>query len=634
MISQLTSDTQRLPVSVAFSGPDNTGKTKQIGILARRMGAAATSAGPLDHYDGRWAAIKADGMSRWWFETGPVQEVSDVLATSYLERSRRPFSAPVRFLDRGIPMLEASLAATVGVRENLAEPQAADRARSLLAPYEADLRTAEADERPRAPALRGRRRRHPPEPVPRGRCHRHLRGLPTSPPQADQPAGHGRPVRHGDAHRRPADHHRPGRGPPAPCPSAPRHPRPGDGRRARHRARRHVGERQEHGRRVLTDAPRPRPPQDRLPDAGRGHPGGHRGPVPAGPGRAGRADRGRPGPLLRGHHFLDSISIESLHDFDSTAELARMLGPQLTITYLDASAAVRAQRGTAGAQDVADRDGIKSARGADKIVSLAQEVIGNDGPRLELERRLDRMALARKWPEHRPSTMPVNALGLPVHLESYLSELLDRLTGPQPLIDLLAVTGSGARGKYQHGWSDLDVFVVASVDALEGMRRVLAELEAELGGVKLGLTVLTRAECQSGAVTSRLLHVLALIGSGGLAPLWCAAGLALPAPDTNTDIDVSLRDGIQAAIEIRRQLLKGSPDLRDLYKVTALLAKIQLRFGGVECPSDHNALRRVVEARHQDTGMVAAARTERAAADELAMVVLRSWLATLPGDMT
>lgn len=67
MISQLSSDTQSLPVSVAFSGPDNTGKTKQIGILARRMGSAATSAGPLDYYDRRWAAIKADGMARWWF---------------------------------------------------------------------------------------------------------------------------------------------------------------------------------------------------------------------------------------------------------------------------------------------------------------------------------------------------------------------------------------------------------------------------------------------------------------------------------------------------------------------------------------------------------------------------------------
>ncbi|WP_330479398.1 hypothetical protein OG301_35745 [Streptomyces platensis] len=78
------------------------------------------------------------------------------------------------------------------------------------------------------------------------------------------------------------------------------------------------------------------------------------------------------------HHFLDSVSIESLHDFDSTAELARILGSQLTIAYLDVSAAVRAQRGTAGARDVADRDVVKSAQGADKIASIAQEVIGND----------------------------------------------------------------------------------------------------------------------------------------------------------------------------------------------------------------------------------------------------------------
>ncbi|MDX3385460.1 hypothetical protein PV682_28945 [Streptomyces niveiscabiei] len=29
------------PVTIAFSGPDNVGKTKQIGILARRLDAAA-----------------------------------------------------------------------------------------------------------------------------------------------------------------------------------------------------------------------------------------------------------------------------------------------------------------------------------------------------------------------------------------------------------------------------------------------------------------------------------------------------------------------------------------------------------------------------------------------------------------
>ncbi|MFJ1711853.1 SDR family NAD(P)-dependent oxidoreductase [Streptomyces sp. NPDC088260] len=136
MSNPYTSDTYPLPVSVAFSGPDNTGKTKQIGILARRMGPAVNSAGPLDHYDPRWNAIKAGGLARWWFETGPVEEVADVLATSYLERSRHPFSSPVRLLDRGIPMLEASVAATVAVREDLDAAQATDRARLLLASYE------------------------------------------------------------------------------------------------------------------------------------------------------------------------------------------------------------------------------------------------------------------------------------------------------------------------------------------------------------------------------------------------------------------------------------------------------------------------------------------------------------------
>ncbi|MFF5049501.1 nucleotidyltransferase domain-containing protein [[Kitasatospora] papulosa] len=633
MISQLSSDTQHLPVSVAFSGPDNTGKTKQIGILARRMGSAATSAGPLDHYDRRWAAIKADGMARWWFEAGPVEEVVDVLAHSYLERSRYPYSAPVRFLDRGIPMLEVSVAATVAVRENLDAWRAADRARSLLVPYESDLRAAERDERALLllhceDAEEGTRRSLSHEATVTDIYAAYQRHLHT---QMNRLVADGRfamLIRIGD---RPTitiqDEVR--------RLLAPLH----SAIPSRAIAGVHVvalGGMSESGKSTAREYLRTHHGHARLKigylieDAAD---------------RAGIEDPYRVPPVVQAelivdgldryceaHHFLDCVSVESLHDFDSAVELARMLGPQLTITYLDTSAAVRTQRGTAGAQDVADRDRVKSARGAGKIASIAQEVISNDGPRLALERRLDHLVLARQWPEHQPSTMPVNALGLPVHLESYLSTLLDRLTGPQPLIDLLAVTGSGARGKYQHGWSDLDVFVVADAEYLDGMRRVLADLAAELGGVKLGLTVLTRAECRAGAVTSRLLHVLTLIGSGGLVPLWSAPGLSLPVPDAATDVDVSLRDGIQAAVEIRRQLLKGAPDLRDLYKVTALLAKIQLRFSGIECPSDNDALQALVEAEYPDTSMVAAARTERSAAEDLALVVLRSWLATLPGE--
>ena len=44
------------------------------------------------------------------------------------------------------------------------------------------------------------------------------------------------------------------------------------------------------------------------------------------------------------------------------------------------------------------------------------------------------------------------------------------------------------------------------------------------------------------------------------------------------------------AIEIRRQLLKPDLDLRSLYKVTALLAKVALRAEGDEYPGDTEAL--------------------------------------------
>lgn len=633
MSTPYNSDTYPLPVSVAFSGPDNTGKTKQIGILARRMGRAATSAGPLDHYDPRWAAIKAEGMARWWFETAPVEEVADVLASSYLERSRHPFSTPVRLLDRGIPMLEASVAATVAVREDLSAAQASDRALLLLASYETDLRTAEEGER----ALVLLHCDDPEEGTRRSLAHEVT--------VTEIYAAYQRHLQE-QINRLVAD--------------------------GRFRMSIHIGDRptvavQDEVRRLLVPL-HPDVPGGALAgvhvtalsgmsESGKSTAGeylrtqhGHARLkigylIEDAADRAGIQDPYRLGPVVRAelivdaldrfcqaHHFLDSVSIESLHDFDSTAELARMLGPQLTIAHLTASEDTRARRGTAGAQDVTDRDLVKSARGADKIVSIAHEVIDNEGPRLELERRLDRIALDRRWPEHRPSTMPVNALGLPVHLESYLAEFIDRTTGMRPLIDLLAVTGSGARGKYQHGWSDLDVLVVADASSLDEMRQILAELETELGGVKLGMTVLTRAECRAGAITSRLLHVLALIGSGALVPLWSAPGLALPVPDAATDVTVSLRDGIQAAIEIRRQLLKGTPDLRTLYKVTALLAKIQLRFSGIECPSDNDALAVLLDAGRQDTSVVTTARTERSAAEALARLVLQAWLDTLPGE--
>ena len=130
-----------LPVSVlAVSGPDNVGKSTQLRILARRTGPWATLAGSLDAYDARWRAIEVLGMAEWWFGQASVEEVADVLACSYLERARQAPETGLWLVDRGIPMLEASVAATAAVREELSSEAAADRARSVLAAYDPDIR--------------------------------------------------------------------------------------------------------------------------------------------------------------------------------------------------------------------------------------------------------------------------------------------------------------------------------------------------------------------------------------------------------------------------------------------------------------------------------------------------------------
>jgi hypothetical protein len=127
------------------SGPDNVGKSTQIRLLARQAG--VVSAGPLDGHDPRWADAHALGLADWWFRRAPLEQVVDVLACSYLARAA--VAAPVgsvRLVDRGLPMLEASVVATAAVREDLGYEAAVRRAADLLTGYRRDLARAEATE--------------------------------------------------------------------------------------------------------------------------------------------------------------------------------------------------------------------------------------------------------------------------------------------------------------------------------------------------------------------------------------------------------------------------------------------------------------------------------------------------------
>jgi len=624
-------------VAVAVSGPDNVGKSTQIRLLARVGGVAG--AGSLDAHDPRWADAHARGLADWWFRRAALEEVVDVLACSYLARSATVGCAgTVRLVDRGMPMLEASVVATAAARERLAYQAAVQRARELLAVYRDDLEGAEAGEW-------GVLLLHAAEPV----------------------AGTARALaREGEVTKTYATYQR--------VLNDHLHALADAGRFAQTIV---VADRPildvQHELRVLL--------RDRL---GLPIPGMalHRVRVVAlgGLSESGKSTAGaylatqhgyarlKIGYLLEvaaarcgiadvyvlddvaiaemlvlglemycgAHHFQRHVSIESLHRAGVTAELAKLFGPNLTVVYLDASAGVREARSLAGPADVGERDAVKRSRGAERIRELAGAVIDNNGPRLALYRALDKIAASKCWPPAMPQRITVADLGLPSRLAAYLDALLARVADPAaPLASLLAVTGSGARGKYQQGWSDLDVLAVAEQDRLSRLRAVLAELAGRLGGVKLGFTILSEAECAAGAVTPRLLHTLALIGTGRLPVLWCAATLTLPCPDQETDALASLGDGVAAAVEIRRQLLKPALDLRSLYKVTVLVAKVGLRAEGEEHPGDTEALHALLRRfpasfTGLDPGVIAAARHDEQAAIQLAHAVLAWWLATLP----
>jgi hypothetical protein len=565
-------------------------------------------------------------------------EVVDVLACSYLARSTAAGAGPIRLVEQGMPMLEASVVATAATREHLGYEAAVRRARSLLARHEDDLARAEdaewgvvllhapgpASGTTRAPA---RERDVSPDHVTYQRVlNDHLHALAAAGRFAQTIVVADRPAL--DVQDELRALLRGGLGLPVPAMALRRVQvlamgglsDSDTGTAGAYLAARHGYARLQIGYLVETAAARCGITDvDALDDVA----------------IAEMLARGLE-MYCAAHHFQRHVSIECVRRAGVTAELTRLLGDHLTVVYLDACASLRQAGNLPGAADVRWRDAVERSRGAERIADLANTVIGTNGEHLALYRALDQVASRERWPSARPKQTAVATLGLPSCLAAYVDALLARVADPAaPLVSLLAVTGSAARGKYQHGWSDLDVLAVAEQDCLCHLRTVLAELASQLGGVKLGFTVVSAAECAAGAVSPRLLHTLAAIGAGQLPVLWCASALTLPCPDQQTDALASLGDGVTAAIEIRRQLLKPVLDLRSLFKVTALAAKVGLRAGGDEHPGDSEALDALLARSPAfftglDGAVVAAARHDDQAATRLAHAVLAWWLAAAP----
>jgi hypothetical protein len=619
---------------LAISGPDNVGKSSQLRILARRLGPPACLAGPLSDFDPRWTAIQAAGMTAWWFGRASAGEFADVLACSYLERARHAAGPGLQLVDRGMPMLEATVAATIAVREVLPADRAAHRVHSLLAAYDADIRRAEARELavcllhdcdPERGATRSLARSPDPTPV-YAAYQRQLHA------QMERLCSEGRfaativvgelPVMTVQAQIRELAS---AAGLEVPSCRLPQMSvvafagmsESGKSTAAEYLRTRHGFARLKIGH--LLEAASANCGVTNPEDADA---------LTQAELMADTLDR-----YCLAHHFLDRVSIESLHRPAPVTELRKLLGPALTVVHLDTDLTVRLQRGTAGSDDVIARDVIKRTRGADAILSIADEVIVNNRDLLSLCRRLDRLVYARAWARREPVTAPLTLPGLPTAVRTSLMAVVGRLAADPPIADLIAVTGSAARRQQEGDGGDLDVLIVSPAASLPLVQEALHGLQASSGQVKVAVTLLTTAECDAAMVSPRVLRLLAQLGSGDVTCLWFRPGLTLPVPDRAAEAESSVRDAIAIAAEIRRELLDPAPDPASLSRLACRLAEAMLRFEGRPAEAGQALRALVARSPHADTdpGLPGRTAAGSASAAVRARSVLGAWLETIAG---
>jgi thymidylate kinase len=104
---------------ISLNGPDNAGKTTQLRLLAQRDPEFQMLGSVHEHDPEPWARVAGTDYNRWWFETSTTVELTAMLISSHARRAAARDEHRVGLLDRGLPMLLATAAATAMVKDGL-----------------------------------------------------------------------------------------------------------------------------------------------------------------------------------------------------------------------------------------------------------------------------------------------------------------------------------------------------------------------------------------------------------------------------------------------------------------------------------------------------------------------------------
>jgi thymidylate kinase len=102
---------------ISLNGPDNVGKTTQLRMFAQRRPEFQMLGSVHQHDPEPWERVAGPTYDRWWFETSSTVELTAMLVSSHARRAAAREEHRVGLLDRGLPMLLATAAATSMVKD-------------------------------------------------------------------------------------------------------------------------------------------------------------------------------------------------------------------------------------------------------------------------------------------------------------------------------------------------------------------------------------------------------------------------------------------------------------------------------------------------------------------------------------
>ena len=276
--------------------------------------------------------------------------------------------------------------------------------------------------------------------------------------------------------------------------------------------------------------------------------------------------------LLDVHYYKEKVSFESLHDFEVTQQLKQIYGDLFQIIFIDTNYKNRVIRTAMGEhisveqakEQVDKKDEQKSSVGADRIKSIADYIVDNNGTQLQFMNQLDDIVIEKE--HYKGDIRLISDFNIPMDYKETLEKLYNDINnqlGNQ--IKLLLVTGSCSRGCVIPNWSDIDIILVVN-DNNKEMREKLSKI-VNIYDIKIGTTVYGQKEFKCKKIDLKTAYALNEMQRGNLRPTIYDSSLEIPIV-TENELKEMCSYAIPSALHSLRRLLYTKNDITDTTKNT------------------------------------------------------------------